>query len=571
MKKSFCFIISGFCLVGFAQSKPVYPQDYFLSPLKISTEASGTFGELRGNHFHSGFDFKTQQKEGQEVVAVADGFISRIKYSAFGYGKAIYVTHPNGFTTVYGHLQKANPEIEKYVAAYQYKKQAFEVELFPKKGELPVTKGQLLAYSGNTGGSGGPHLHFEYRDSATEEIINPLHFGLAQTLKDTQAPVLKSLWVYPIADSSVVNQSNQKVNLVFNKLAPNSFISNKVLANGAIGFAINSYDLMNGHLNHNGLYRIEMWINGSLQYQISFDRFNFAETRYINSYIDYEHKMKRKETLQKLFRGNSFPLSLLAANTFSGVLNVQPNDNYNVIIKLFDFHDNKTEVTIPVAYSNQPAVHIKPQVKTDYLIKADRQNIYQQENVTVTVPKNTFVDDFYMNFEVKNGVLKLHEDVVPGYQNMTFEFDIENTPFAAVPVKKLFIAETSGKTPNYLSTNVKGNKLYTRNRNLGTYQVAIDTVAPKIYGLNFKDGDNLDTKSIIKVNIADEQSGIQSYNGYLNNQWILMEYDYKTKSLVHNLNDNVYVNGENVFKIEVTDKAANKTVLEAKFNKSKNN
>ena len=163
----FMFPVLVFCQVN-------YPTD-FISPLSIPLDVSGSFGELRSNHFHSGLDLKTNSVEGLDVFAVADGYISRIKISTFGYGKAIYITHPNGYTTVYGHLQKANGAIEEYIKQQQYIQKAFEVEMFLKPSELPVKQGDIIAFSGNSGGSGGPHLHFEFRDTKTEKIINPLN------------------------------------------------------------------------------------------------------------------------------------------------------------------------------------------------------------------------------------------------------------------------------------------------------------------------------------------------------------------------------------------------------------
>lgn len=571
MKKCLYFLVAAISFVAYSQTNEKYPRQYFISPMNIPTEPSGTFGELRTNHFHSGLDFKTKQKEGFEVYAVADGFISRIKYSTFGYGKAIYVTHPNGFTTVYAHLQKANPAIEQYVKKHQYNKQSFEIEVFPKKDELKVKKGELLAYSGNSGGSGGPHLHFEYRDTASEEIINPLFFGLDTSFKDSVSPVLRSLWAYPLTDTSAVNKSASKANLVFNKLEGNNFIANKLLAKGPIGFGINSYDMFDGHYNHNGVYKIAMFLNGSPYYIVTFDRFSFNDTRYINSYIDYEHKAVKNETIQKLFYKNKFPLSLIKDNRHDGIIDVKPGDNYSVLIKIYDFHGNQTQVTIPISYDSATPIANKNNTVTNYFLKADRENIYQKENITVTIPKNTFVEDFYLDFDVKDGILKLHKDIEPAYQNMTIEIDTENITDKNFDIKKAFIAEVSGKKPNYLTTYYKGKKLNARTKNLGTYKILIDDKAPKIYGLSFKDGDNLDDASTIKINISDDQSGIKSYAGYLNDKWILMDYDYKTNSLIHNLSDDVFINGENVFRVEVADFAGNTTKFEAKFTKTKTN
>ena len=164
MRTAFLFV-SFLCLFLKSFSQEDIPQDYFESPLEIPLILSGTFGELRSNHFHSGMDIKTHQQTGLNVLASASGYVSRIKVSHFGYGKALYVQHPNGYTSVYAHLKEFAPEIEAYIKERQYAKESYEIEVFPEADELPVKQGEVIAYSGNSGGSGGPHLHFEIRDS----------------------------------------------------------------------------------------------------------------------------------------------------------------------------------------------------------------------------------------------------------------------------------------------------------------------------------------------------------------------------------------------------------------------
>ena len=221
-----------FSAVTIAQTD--YPKDYFRSPLDIPLYLSGTFGELRGNHFHTGLDFKTQQKEGLNVYAVADGYVSRIKISTWGYGKAIYITHPNGFTTVYGHLQKASPAIEAYIKKAQYAQKSYEVEMMPTESELVVKKGDVIALSGNSGGSGGPHLHFEFRDTKTEKIINPMFFGFDTQIKDSRSPIINNVVVYPVGDSSSVNQSRMPLEVSLSQQKDGSYITGKITAKGKI-------------------------------------------------------------------------------------------------------------------------------------------------------------------------------------------------------------------------------------------------------------------------------------------------------------------------------------------------
>ena len=203
MKFSFFLLLLSTSL--FAQTD--YPKDYFRSPLDIPLKLSGNFGELRPNHFHAGFDMKTLQREGLNVYAVADGYVSRIKISTFGNGKTIYIDHPNGFTSVYGHLQKATDSIESFMKKTHYKEQSFEIEMYFKPNQMPVKKGQIIALSGNSGASEGPHLHFEFRDTKTEKIINPMFFGFDALLKDSKKPIVSNLYVYPLDAKTTVNHS----------------------------------------------------------------------------------------------------------------------------------------------------------------------------------------------------------------------------------------------------------------------------------------------------------------------------------------------------------------------------
>jgi hypothetical protein len=289
MKKSIAILFLLASQVIFAQ----YPKDYFRSPLDIPINLSGTFGELRPNHFHSGLDIRTNNVEGLPVYAAADGIIIRIKVSTFGYGKALYIAHPNGYTTVYGHLQKFSDKIEAYVKEQQYRQKSYEVELYPST--LKVTQSEIIALSGNSGGSGGPHLHFEFRDTATEKIINPMAFGMNKLIKDEMSPVISSLMVYPANDSISVNKSRNPVSLSLQKQVDGTFLASKVYASGKIGFALNSYDLSTNNYNKNGIYKVVSYVNGSQNFKYEFDTFAFDESKYINYFIDFnKYKIKKK-------------------------------------------------------------------------------------------------------------------------------------------------------------------------------------------------------------------------------------------------------------------------------------
>jgi murein DD-endopeptidase MepM/ murein hydrolase activator NlpD len=335
----------------FTFSQNPYPQDYFVQPLEIPMQLSGNFGELRPNHFHAGFDFKTNQKEGLNVHASAEGYVSRIKIASNGYGKAIYITHPNGYTTVYGHLQKAVGAIQEKIEELQYAAKSYEIEAYLKPDELPISKNQIIAISGNTGGSEGPHLHFEFRDSKTEKIINPLFFGLK--FKDTKKPIVSGVYVYPIDENSVVNESKIPVMLSLSLQKDGTYISDKVMASGRIGFGINASDWDDVSYNANGVYKTQIISNGTPVFGYELDQMVFDEGRYVNAFIDYGRYKKSHQRVQKLFMKNPFNWSNIYQNVANGIYNVTPNFTSNQRIEVSDFNQNKTIISVPIQYSNQ--------------------------------------------------------------------------------------------------------------------------------------------------------------------------------------------------------------------------
>lgn len=554
------FIILFFSATIFSQTN--YPND-FISPLSIPIDVSGSFGELRSNHFHSGLDIKTNKKEGLDVFAVADGYVSRIKISTYGYGKAIYITHPNGYVSVYGHLKKANGVIEEYIRNQQYLQKSFEVEMFPSSNELPVKQGDIIAFSGNSGGSGGPHLHFEFRDSKTEKTVNPLHFGFTKFVSDKREPFLQGIVAYPI-DSVVVNKSQKPIGISFNKQADGSYLASKVITNGKIGFGINAYDYCTNPYNKNGLYKVNAYLNGVLYYQYDFETFSFDESRYVNNLIDYERYKEMNQRVQKLFHNTPYPLSVIKYSKNNGIINTQPNASYNYKIEIFDFHDNKTTIIIPIEFQNQTATILKNDTNKPYLLRSKVENNFTKENVSVYIPENSFYDDFKFDFDVKEGVLSFSEKDIPVHKNITITFNnveglINNQ------LEKTFIASVEGYKLYYNKTYRKGNTFSTRVRDLDNYKLAQDTISPRIYNVNFVEGRNLNNQETLSVSIADNLSGIDTYNAYLNGEWILMEYDYKTKKLIHALSDKKYVQGRNDFKVVVTDNMQNSATFESHF------
>ena len=418
-----------------------YPKDAFRSPLDIPLILAGTFGELRSNHFHAGIDIKTQQRQGLPIYAIGDGTITRIKVSLYGYGKVLYVAHPNGYTSVYGHLQKFGPKIEEYVKNIQYQKKAYEIQVFPDYGEVKVTKGDVIAYSGNTGGSAGPHLHFEIRSSVTEKPTNPLLYGFE--VRDATNPVLNKAFAYPLSDDAQINQSNSKSELVFSKQKDGTFLAETVNASGTIGFGFVGFDRQDMAANKNGIYSVQLLVNGETYTDYDFETFSYGETRYINTLIDYDHYGKSRQRIQRLFKDPSNRLSIYNALKNDGKIDVKEGLSYTVELLLKDLEGNLTKAIIPVEGKKENLKIKKEVAKTDEYLIAKKPNNYDLGAARVYFPSNTFYNDFYIDLEKDNDTVKIHNSRVPAHRNFTITFDVSR--LKKEERKKMFIARLDRK------------------------------------------------------------------------------------------------------------------------------
>jgi len=549
------------CNLSIAQTN--YPQDYFRNPLDIPIVLSGTFGELRTNHFHSGLDIKTQQVEGKKVYAAAQGFVSRIKITHWGYGKALYITHPNGYTSVYGHLQKFSQKIEVYVKKKQYQKESFEIELFPKAEELQIGKDEIVAYSGNSGGSGGPHLHFEIRDKSAKPI-NPMFFGI--DVKDTNEPSIKDIYAYPIDAGSHVNKSVKRTKLRLIPLQNGDYTVESIEAFGRIGFGLHTTDRQDLAANNNGVYNIQTFLNGNKNFEIVFNKFSFSESKHLNRLIDYELFSKNRDRIQKLFIERNNPLSIYKNVHENGYLNIMDSTSYVYKIKVKDFKDNDVLITIPIRGKLENELEPNYIETTPYFIVHDQPKTYSEGNATVYFPANTFYDDVYINFDVSGDTLKIHKPEIPALRNFVITYDISKYNDSDKP--KLFVAKVSGSKKKYLSyiySTKKEDKLTARTKTLGDYILASDVEKPEIKPLNFDDGKWLSNYRYLKVKLSDDLSGINNYRATVNGKWILMEFDAKKQILTHDFNDNVVTDTKNNLKIIVTDNVGNSATFEATF------
>lgn len=542
-------------------AQPTVPTDYFRSPLDLEISLSGNFGELRGNHFHSGLDIRTNYTQGHPVYATADGYISRIGIGHYGYGKALYIQHPNGYTTVYGHLQRFAGEIQKYAKAHQYKIESYEIQVYPEAGVIPVKKGDLIAYSGNTGGSGGPHLHYEIRDG-NQRPMNPLLFGYH--VADTRKPNIDKLRIYTISDNAHVDHQSKNKDLRLTPQNDGSYLAESIEALGKIGLGVATFDRLNSVDNKNGAYRIQTKINGEPHHEIRFDRFSFAETRYVNQYIDYAYWIDSKYKVQKLFREQNNPLSIITQSANDGYLNVEEGMSYMFEIHIEDFAGNTTLVKVPITGKQKVSDQDVETISDGEMFIASKANAVTKGKYHIYMPANAMYENNHLDFRASNDTLYLHNERVPLHKNVSISFDLNGSELDNVD--KYFIGRIPkwGK-PRHYKTEKKNNKLSINTRDFGTYTLVKDDTPPTIRPLNFSNRKWISNNKTLRVEIKDDLSGIGSYRATINGKFILMEYEYKDNTLTYYFSDNIIDETENNFKLIVIDNVGNSTTFETTF------
>lgn len=565
----YCFSLSLILLLSsLANSQELqsnkYPQNYFMRPLDLPPIIAGNFGELRTNHFHSGLDLKTNQREGYPVYASADGYISRIRVQIGGGGNALYINHPNGYTTVYMHLKSFNDRISQILNAYQYRVQKFDVDFPLLSVEIPVKKGEIIALSGNTGSSGGPHLHFEIRDSKTEEPINPQLFG--HTIPDRVKPSITGIYLYQL-NGKPFSEHTPKQYYPVSGTGGDYQLNTIINTSGESGLGIACIDRNSASQNTNGPYSIELKIDGKTIHSSVWEKFSFSNSRGLNSHIDYPAMILTGRRVQKSFIEPGNPLSIYRDVVNRGLINISDQETHNGQYIVKDIAGNESVLNFKIR--NNPA-SLKAENQVEGIKFAFNQvNEFDTTGISLRIPLNTLYSD--LNFVYKSSskveggyspVHHIHTRLIPLNGNYTLAVKADDNLLPELRSKALLVNSKKIAQGGVFENGFVKAEL----RAFDSYYITVDTIAPRIVPVNISDQKNIGSASRIQFRIADNLSGINTFNALLDGYWVLMEYEPKTGSLWHTL-DKKLAPGKHEFQLTLTDKRDNESVYHAVFYK----
>lgn len=539
-----------------AQDHQKYPQDYFRPPIDGRIYLSGTFGELRSNHFHAGIDIKTGGVEGKNIYAAANGWVSRVKISPWGYGHAVYIEHPNGFTTVYGHLKELKEAIAEYVEKQQYKRQKFAVDLYLEAHEFPVKKGEIIALSGNTGGSGGPHLHFEIRNTSTQEPINPLLFGIE--VKDYITPQINAIRIYPTASNTLIDESSKAKSFKLKGWGKNYQLLEKdtITIEGDFYLGINTYDKQNDSNNKNGVYQIEVWVDSSIYFMQNVEKINFSTSRYINTLIDFDYYKKYQSRFQRTYISPNNELEIYKTTQQNGIFSFKDNSFHQIKYIVKDVMGNKSILSFTIHSKVQ--INLEEPHQNDSLFLSDQENNFENDEIAVFFPKNSLYDTLLFsassseNSKSFNNTIYSIGRIGVGLQK-SISVELKDIDIPSELKNKVYIGEYYKKEISPYSAEWKQNNISFKTRDFGQYLILVDSIPPKIHLLTkLKPHTEMHH---LKFKVSDDESGIKNYDAWLNGAWTLMKWDPKKSSMICDVSKAQI--GNNLLKIIISDEVGN--------------
>ena len=510
----------------------------FIYPLDRDVVVTGNYGEIRPNHFHAGLDFSTNPIINLPIKSVADGYVSRIKIGSGGYGRVLYVTHTNGYVSVYAHQKKYAQKIDEYIKKLQLEQKKNEIEVYPKANELSVKKGEVIGYTGNSGSSTGPHLHFEIREEKSEIPINPL---LVYDVKDDVKPELTHLAIYSTADTNYIKRvSSIPVKYIGDKLSLPKYT--QVLTENTFAIGFSGFDRANGSTNKNNIYEAKVLLDNKIIYHHQLNNISFDNGRYVNVFSEKENGVK----FQKCFSPTCYDIAIYKSLINGGKIVLNDTLSHKISLQINDEKGNKNALTFFVKTKNLKGYAVNT-IKHNVFCNQDA-NI-KKEDVEVFIKAGTLSANasvgVYINKLGKAVVGNKDEDLLKAF---TLSIKIPK----AIPGKEnkmVLINEGHCMVGTY-----ENGWLKAESKSFGIFSYGYDTVAPTIVLPSSK---KKTSTSSIKFKVADNLSGIADYHIYVNGVWQIAEYDAKSATIT------CYFTEPNpkTLKIEVTDKVGNKAVL----------
>ena len=544
--------LMAFCFPAFLLGKDTL---IYCSPFDFPLLLSANFGELRPNHFHNGLDIKTKGSVGHPIKCIADGYVVRAKVQHGGYGQAIYVAHPNGQTSVYGHIIRFAPRVEKEIRSYQYQKETFVCDLYFKPNEIPVKQGDIIAWSGNEGSSGGPHLHLELRKSATDEYLNPMPY-YKKWLKDTKAPVASHMALYPVKGKGVVEGSTRK------KMLRTNVKNQPVSAWGEVYAGISAKDLMDNTSNVYGVHVVTLYVDGVEVAKSVTDAVLPEENRMINSFVDYDERLRSRRWIMRSYKAPGNRLRLLHVGPERGVITINEERNYQFKYVLEDNFGNRRTYRFTVRGKKQDIPSL-PTVDGEWL-SPFRMSIIQRPGLEFVVPKGYVYEEVPLDIKIKEDSL--------GLSNL-YMLDAGSTPFQgycplAIGIKRMPLADTTKyyiqqeyqnwKSP--VDGEIEGQWIHGLVRSLGTFTVKLDSVGPRVIPI---DQPKWRSTRNIRFRIDDKESGIADYKVYVDGKFVL--FGLKKGILIIQDKERIRKGVSHKLEVKVTDKCGNETKKQYKF------
>ena len=550
-----CFFLIAYCLLPVFSNAQVfekknYPQHYFQWPVGAEIGIAANFGELRPNHFHMGLDCRTDQKENKPVYAAADGYIAKVKIEPFGFGRCIYINHPNGLTTLYAHLNAFEPALEKYVTDQQYRLQGWAVFMDIPKDLFPVKQGEQIASSGNTGGSQGPHTHFEIRDTKTDKNLNPLLFGFP--LEDNIPPDIIRLAVYDRTISTYAQYP--KVYSLKKRDGVYRPAGGKIIApSDKVSFAITAYDRYTGSTNQNGIYGSAVFDEDTLISKFEIDSISYDDTRYLNAHIDYRVRASGGPWLQHLSPLPGYQNSIYQTNDQRGVISLSGKE-HRVKIIVADANENNStlDFTLEPPVDKQPAGSpgFGQKMYPNYL------NVFENDHVRFYFPENALydtVDFIYKELAGSAGpVYQLHNATIPlhTYFTLNIKADIADTG-------KVVMKRSYGGKKDFKKAVCRNGWYSASFRELGNFELLVDNMPPVITPRGFRDNMNAAGSGRIIFTVSDNCEDLQSFTALLDGRWLRFSND-KGRSFIYVFDEHCPP-GTHELKVTAVDLAGNTT------------